>query len=325
MRVRWTDVVRAALRVAGEFRDQYGHSLTLRGLFYRLVSIGAIPNTRSAYKRLSAVLAEARYRGEFPWGLIRDETRPWAMLEPAERPPPPPMTREELVGYVRARLEYYYDAGVNPWLDQPRRVIVVVEKLAMYDAVRHAVQGFPHGVYSLRATRGYDSATDVKRVADDVRMIAAGGQTPVVLVLSDFDPSGEDIARDLRERLEMLAGAPFVYEKVAVTKEQVERYGLPARPEDAEEIGKMIRDPRFKRWPYGLYRVELDAFDALHPDEFRRIIVEAVAKHFDDDIYERVTRPRAEEARELARENLQKTLALLSGFKGPGTKTSAPP
>ena len=46
--------------------QSYSTGVTLRQLFYRLVSALLLPNTQSAYKRLSSVTAEARRRGEFP-------------------------------------------------------------------------------------------------------------------------------------------------------------------------------------------------------------------------------------------------------------------
>ncbi|MGW4961868.1 hypothetical protein ACWEPL_32030 [Nonomuraea sp. NPDC004186] len=40
--------------------------MTLRQCFYRLAVTGVIPNTAAAYRKLSAHLAEARRRANFP-------------------------------------------------------------------------------------------------------------------------------------------------------------------------------------------------------------------------------------------------------------------
>jgi len=72
---------------------------------------------------------------------------------------------------------------------------------------------------------------------------------------------------------------------IAVTKDQIERYNLPSKPEDVKEIAKLMRDPRYKKWEHGLFRVELDALMAFVPDEFERMIKDSVAEYFDDDIY----------------------------------------
>ena len=48
--------------------------MTLRQLFYRLVSAQVIPNSQGAYKRLSALTAEARRDGDFPALIDRGRT-----------------------------------------------------------------------------------------------------------------------------------------------------------------------------------------------------------------------------------------------------------
>ena len=61
-RIDWPAIIE---RAAGIVRS-YDTSVTLRQLFYRLVSAQVIPNTQGAYKRLSALTAEARRDGWFP-------------------------------------------------------------------------------------------------------------------------------------------------------------------------------------------------------------------------------------------------------------------
>jgi hypothetical protein len=49
--------------------------VTLRQLFYRLVSAQVIPNSQAAYKRLSSLTAEARRNGDFPALIDRGRDR----------------------------------------------------------------------------------------------------------------------------------------------------------------------------------------------------------------------------------------------------------
>lgn len=61
-------------------RATYTQQVTLRQLYYRLVSTGTIPNSPAAYKHLSAKTAAARRAGQFP-DLVdrgREITRPLA-------------------------------------------------------------------------------------------------------------------------------------------------------------------------------------------------------------------------------------------------------
>ena len=129
-----------------------------------------------------------------------------------------------------------------------------------------------------------------------------------ILYCGDLDPSGVDIQRFLREALEYFGMDESKVEliRVAVTPEQVEQYNLPPRPEDAETLAKLQRDPRTKKYTYD-YIVELDALVAYVPQEFRRIIREAVERYHDKDIYNRVRR----EAEELA----ERSRAIIENYK----------
>jgi hypothetical protein len=336
--VKWDAVVRQALREAEAYYQQYGTALTLRGLFYILVSKNVIPNTVTAYRTLSAKLAEARYEGRFPWNLIRDTTRRVIKLEQETRYPDRPLSAEELKAILERYIKHYTNVSINPWEDQPYRIIVVVEKEALGDLVARFIEEvWRHGVYAVRVIRGYDSATDVHLLAETIAELPES-QKPVILQLGDFDPSGEDIVRDLRERLKMLSKrTDIIFEKVAVTLDQIIEMQLPAKPESMDEIEKMRRDPRYKGYiekltslaqqdervrklidMYGSpeIRVELDALVALQPERFKQILRSAIEKYFDWNIYNTVTRQREEEMRKRAEEVRQKTMEELNKLAG---------
>ena len=320
-RINWGEVVREARRVAEDFYSKYNEPLTLRGIFYQLVSLDVIPNTKSAYKGLSRVLSRARYKGEFPWHLIKDETRPRFTLEIYEGYPTRALSEEELRKMLERYIESYMNVEVNPWQDQPYRIIFVLEKQALMDIVMSFIREvFKFGVYKLIVIRGYDSATDIRQIAEYVRRIVSEKKKAVVLMLTDFDPSGEDITRDLRERVLRLVHNGVedktIFEKVAVTLDQIEKYKLPSTPESAEEITKMQRDPRFRKWKYGLFRVELDALVALVPEEFKKILKAAIEKYFDWGIYEKVTKRREAELRKKAEEYRRQTYENLRRMLG---------
>jgi hypothetical protein len=336
-RTRSQQLLDIAYEVAREYYLQHGTPLTLRGLFYILVSKNVIPNTVSAYKRLSEVLAKARYEGEFPWYLLKDVTRRKIHKEVETRYPTSPLSPEDLKRILEEYIDSYTDVRVNPWEDQRCRVIVVVEKEALADAVSNFIdEVWPYGVYQVRVIRGYDSATDIHELAKTIEDIPEN-QIPVVLQLGDYDPSGEDIVRDFRERLKMLSKRQdIVFEKVAVTLDQIIELQLPCKPESADEIEKMRRDPRYKSYiaklqqlaetdervrklieMYGSpeIRVELDALVALRPEEFKRILRATIEKYFDYDIYNTVTKAKEEELRrkaeEIRRESMESLKKLL--------------
>jgi 5S rRNA maturation endonuclease (ribonuclease M5) len=331
-------LVEAAYQTAMEYYQQHGTSLTLRGLFYILVSKDVIPNTKNAYKRLSEVLAKARYKGEFPWYLIKDATRRKIYKEIETWYPTSPLSPEDLRRILEDYINSYTNVNVNPWEDQRFRIIVVVEKEALADAIDKFIdEVWSHGVYQIRVIRGYDSATDIHELAKTIESIP-DDQTPVVLQLGDYDPSGEDIVRDFRERLKMLAKrSDIIFEKVAVTLDQIIELQLPCKPETLEEIEKMRRDPRYKSYIaklqqfaetdervkrllelYGSVeiRVELDALVALKPDEFKKILRATIEKYFDYNIYNTVTKAKEEELKKKAEQVKVESLESLKKLLG---------
>ena len=63
--IQWQKVIEGVREELGTFRSE-GFKPTLRTMFYRLYSLGLVPNTKQAYKNLSAYTVEARWRSVFP-------------------------------------------------------------------------------------------------------------------------------------------------------------------------------------------------------------------------------------------------------------------
>ena len=294
----WDEIAKISMKICQEFASVTGVYPTLRELFYSLVSRKLIPDTKSSYKTLSRVLSELRYRGDFPFEYIRDVERKNEYIEKPEWYPEEvdmETLKKMIMNYISSLSSY----SINPWVDQRKRIIVVVEKASQYELIKSIVQKvFPFGVYNIRHTKGYDSATDIKEIANLVRTIS-NNYDPVLLLFGDFDPSGEDIIRDFVTRVRRLSERSFTWEKVAVTLEQIEKYNLPHRPEDEKSVEKLKRDPRFKSWKYGLFKVELEAL--FNPEMIsiaEEIVKKAIEKHFDWDTYREKTEPRMKKAEE---------------------------
>jgi len=329
-KINWREIVKISEEICRKYYNEHGSKLTLRGLFYILVSKGLVPNTKSAYKRLSAVLSQARYELEFDWRLLADYTREWYNEEPWEYYKTEPLSREEILELIKDKINDMYDISINPWKDQPWRIIIVTEKRALRDTIRRAIkEAFQFGVYQLRVIRGYDSATDIFIVAEDIGMLI-DEYNVAVLILSDFDPSGEDIARDFKERvtrvlkkMQVEIKNELVFEKIAITPEQIIELNIPPAPESEEELRKLQRDPRYRKYlqriqrdpllrelveQHGIVRAELDALVSLNYEAFVKILREAITKYFDAEIYEKITKPRLEELKKKAEKAKQETL-----------------
>lgn len=285
----WKPIVPLAVEEAAGYIREFKEPPTLRGIFYRLVSKNHIPNTKGAYKALSRVLTNARHMGTFPWNYMVDNIRKstgrggeGGIAAVANA------LKSELESRL-SDLESSFTAIQAPdlnwvpsrWAGQKNRVLVCVEKDAMVAPVKYALRGHDVEIFP---TRGYSSTTFMKQLADRVKDLHQFGDVKIKL-LTDYDPSGEDIARDIEARLRDKFGVICEAEKLMITKEQIIQHDLPTKVDDAEEVAKLMRDPRWDKWVDGMFRVELDALPAIYPDAFKKIMQDAVLQHFDGDKY----------------------------------------
>jgi len=65
----------ATCTTIGNSYQSQGMSLTVRGMYYQLVSKGFLPSGQTEYNRVKNLLAAARLKGDFPLGLLSDSSR----------------------------------------------------------------------------------------------------------------------------------------------------------------------------------------------------------------------------------------------------------
>jgi hypothetical protein len=251
-RIEWGHVLERARPIV----DTYSTMVTLRQLFYRLVAAEVIPNTTTAYKRLSSVTAEARRQGTFP--ALMDRTRRIHRDGTFSDP-------DDAIGYM---LDVYRRDRTE---GQDVSVYLAVEKAGMVEQITSWFGG--RGVPVL-ALGGYASQSYVDEVILDVER---QGRPAVLLYAGDHDPEGEDIDRDFVARTDCWA----TVERVALTAEQVDAYQLPPMPGKAESsraAGFVARHGR-------LVQVELDA---LPPDVLRQLYTEALDAWWDESAWDAV-------------------------------------
>lgn len=266
------------------YYERWGDYPSVRDVFYYFVDV-LWTNTTSQYKCLSRWLVEKRLTGEFDWQLLRDgggrerTTGDYPLLSiPGFFKVQKYLVESSQVGYRLPR-----------WHEQTHLVIVLLEKEADVPPVRRICNELGVDVLYTRGYSGWRKWFELKKeLQDEEREI-------VFVAITDFDPSGEDIVRFSKEALQQL-GLKFTMEKALLTKDQIETHKLPHRPEDSKEAAKLQRDPRYKTWPHGLFRVETAAFRAKAPDAFRKAIETAIQKHFNKEIYNQ-TRETEEERR----------------------------
>jgi hypothetical protein len=262
---KYEDVVKAALEVF----EQYDTALTLRQLYYRLVSRHLFPNTINSYKRLSRLMVKAREQRDVPVNCLEDRSRRILGRGDAGF-----ISAEEFLKKRIASLrESYKEFRMPMWAEQPNYVLVSLEK----DALSRLVSDIANQ-YSVRTfpTRGYPSFTYVQRMASYMRN-RLNGKPTVVLYFGDFDPSGVDIERDLSERLGKYDAGDFTVRRIALTNEQITKYDLPPMP-------VKISDARSEGFleTYGNKSVELDALD---PNTLKLMVAQSIASHIDLDAW----------------------------------------
>jgi len=311
----WNEILKTLPEIISSLISEFGTEPSLRMIFYRLRDRGLLPATQQAYKRLSAKLTEWREKGLINWKLIRDAKaeRICEYIEPIEWYQEKPLSPEEILEMIKDRLESMYDVQINPWIEQKYRVIIYVEKEGEYHVIKKLVkEAFQFGVYAIHTGSGYDSATWKFQLAEEVRKIAEMGYVPVIISLGDLDPSGVDIDRDFVEKVKTYSHINnLIWERIAVTKDQVDRYGLTGIFRSDEEYERFMRDPRRRKFEekYGRIKVELsELIEKAGAEEMKRILREAIEKYFDWNIYNTKTKKRLEEIKKRSEEAKRKTL-----------------
>lgn len=241
-----------------------GFRLTLRQLYYQLVSRNVIPNVERTYKNLSGLVSDARLAGRLDWDAIEDRIRVPVF-------PPEWNNLEEL---VEAALRAF---RLPRWKGQEHYVELWVEKDALAGVLRPLAM--EHHV-TLLVNRGYSSQSAMYDAYERFAQKVDEGKTCILFYLGDFDPSGEDMVRDIGDRLTAVFGVTLTVEKLALTMEQVRQYNPPPNP--AKRTDPRSRD--FIR-RHGVSSWEVDA---LPPDVLNAIIREAFAGVIDVEAMKKV-------------------------------------
>lgn len=256
------------VETARRILDEY-HPMTVRQVYYQLVSGLVIKNNRSQYQAVSNAIVQARQDGRIPWEWIEDRLR---------RPHSVGMW-DDLADFSKTALAAYRR---DVWKTQPAYLEAWLEKDALSGLFEEVLR--PYGV-TLNVGRGYDGWSslhaaagrfegdgigfnladtmtgedmkDLKEMAGDNFAALYGEPTPgTILYYGDLDPSGEDMVRSLRERLAFFGCRPQII-KCALALKDVKEYNLP--PALAKKTDTR-RDAYVEK--FGDVCVELDALPA---------------------------------------------------------------
>jgi len=253
--------------------------MTIRQLFYRLVSVGAMANSRADYQRLSVVMSKARNddRCDFDWIVDRS------------RPEYSPNVFKDAAGYGRCIQRSYRK---DYWALQPNHVELWSEK----DSVIGSIEGLTDKLgITVRVGRGFLSTTRIYEIA---RRFHALKKPITVFYIGDHDPSGREIEVNAWKRVAEYVD--FDLKRLAIHREDIAEWNLPPlRIKDADTRSKQFRVE------HGEDCVELDA---LPVTELRRRIQQAVEEKMDRPAWDRAV---TVEAVELT--NIQETVGKWMG------------
>jgi hypothetical protein len=218
---------------------QQGFDISLRQLYYQMVSRGYIPNTDKSYKNLGEMVNDARLAGLMDWDHIIDRTRNLRGLGHFDSP-----------ADIIAATSHSYN--VDMWEGQQFRPEVWVEKDALVGIVQRAANQYDTPYFSCR---GYTSSSAMWRTAQRLLGYKQSGQTPVIIHLGDHDPSGIDMTRDISDRLDLFMGGVEI-KRIALNMDQVTRFNPPPNP-------AKVTDSRCEKYieEYGHESWELDALE----------------------------------------------------------------
>jgi len=234
--------------------------MTVRQIYYRLVSNSAIGKTEGEYKQtVCRLLADMRRSGVMPYHWIADNTR-W-QRKPQTYSSMGEMLHQSQESYRRA-IWNSQACNVEIWLEKDALAGVLYDVTAEWDV-------------PLMVTRGYPSLTYLHSCAE-----AMSREKPTyIYYFGDWDPTGVDIPRKVEKDLRNFArDAKIHFKRVAVTREQIKVYSLPTRPTKKSDT----RSTKFKG-----DSVEVDA---IPPTELRRLASDCITRHVDRHEYDQLQR-----------------------------------
>jgi hypothetical protein len=241
------------VEIVEEYQEQ-GLRLTARQLYYQFVSRDFIPNTPAEYKKLTSLLADARYAGLIDWDAIEDRGRQ----------PETPADWDNIGELVESALRSY---RLPRWRGQGKHVELWVEKQALAGVLWPLASRYHT---TLMVNKGYSSASAMYESARRIKQ--AGEPENIIFYLGDHDPSGEDMVRDIEDRLVEFEVEDLTVTKIALNMAQIKQYNPPPNPAKMTDSRAVAYVAKFGDQSWEV--------DALPPN----VLVQLIRDAFDQEI-----------------------------------------
>ena len=222
-------------------------------------------NDQTSYKALCELLTRARLEGYISFEAIHDPTRPVTQWR----------CHPNVAGFIRSEAAAFlkgYSRDLQQ--SQPNHIEVVGEKNTLKSILEPVTAEY---LIPLTIGRGYCSLPPRSDMAE--RFEASGKERLVLLVLSDFDPEGEDIshsfARSMRDDFHIWDIVPI---KVALTRKQVDELRLPP-------VMQAKRTSSRYRGFVNRHGDNVFELEAIPPDRLQAILREVIHSVLDIDAF----------------------------------------
>lgn len=251
-----------------------GFTLTLRQLYYQLVSKDYIPNKQAWYNKIGIIVKKGRLMGLIDWDIIEDRVRQ----------PKLPYFVNDIPDAINDTIRAY---RLDRMRNQDCYIEVRVEKDALSSIFYKTTAKY---WINLMVNRWYSSVSAMYDAS--VRFENNDGKQLYILYFWDHDPSGLDMIRDIKERM-YLFGIDLVVVPCALTMEQIEQYNPPPNP-------AKITDPRAVKYIKDKWNTSWE-LDALPPDVLQEILETRIESIIDYDKYRQIMVVEQQEKEKIAK------------------------
>lgn len=267
--------------------------MTVRQVFYQFLNDPPLKhaskpnsifaNNKSDYKNLVDLVARARIAGLISMQDIIDETRPSNDFQAYRN------SGDFISSQMQQFLNGYWR---NLQQSQPDHIEILAEKNTIINTVNQVAQEYCIPTTSLR---GYSSI--YPRYEMSQRYLRSGKEKLIILIISDFDPDGEEIAQSFARSMRDEFGIDdkdIHPVKVALTFEHIERFDLIPNMEAKKSSAQYAKF--FNR--YGtddVFEVE-----ALRPEQLQALLKEAIDSVMDLDMFNQEIEQERQDAADIA-------------------------
>jgi len=250
--LRRTNAELAALHTAIMAVCEVDQPLSVRGVFYRVMSAGAVEKSEKAYNAVQREVLKLRRAGRLPYEWIADGTRwhiksrSWSSVDQA---------LDDAAASYRRALWHDQDVYVEVWSEKDAISSIVARITDQWDV-------------PLMVARGFASESFLWNTAST---ISSHGRPTIIYQLGDHDPSGLAAWNHVQTKLvEFAPNIEITFERLAVTEQQIIEYNLPTRP-------TKITDSRAKNFVGESVEVDAIPTNILLP-----IVEEAITSHINE-------------------------------------------